>query len=32
MSPGDTIIVQDTGIIDKDTGMGCEIELTVVMG
>ena len=32
MSPGDTIIVQDTGIIDRDTGMGCEIELTVVMG
>lgn len=31
LSPGDRILVEDTGIIDNDTGMGCEIELTLAI-
>lgn len=32
LSPGDTILVENTGIVDSETGMGCEIELTLAIG
>lgn len=32
LSPGDTIVVKNTGITDKDTGVLCDISLTAEMG
>lgn len=32
LSPGDTIIVKDTGIVDPGTGKTCDIELTANIG
>lgn len=32
LSPGNTIIVKDTGITDRDTGIVCDIELVLAIG